>query len=97
MGIVQEIEFWPYYQIVYAQTRIHPRDALNSQGFWEVGRPHNSCHKPDNLDYSTVELGQNTQKNPGNLRRFTLTQTPVKEPQLILGWKTCKEYNKNAK
>ena len=26
MGIVQEIEFWLHYQVVYAQTRIRPRE-----------------------------------------------------------------------
>ena len=28
MGIVQEIEIWPYYQNVYAQTRIRPENEL---------------------------------------------------------------------
>ena len=34
LAIVREIEFWPYYQMVYAQTRIHPgkEDPLNSLG-----------------------------------------------------------------
>ena len=26
LGIVQEIDIWPYYQMVYAQTRTHPRE-----------------------------------------------------------------------
>ena len=32
LGIVQKIKIWPYYQMVYAQTRIHPKewDAYNS-------------------------------------------------------------------
>ena len=34
-------------------------------------RPHNSI----------VEIGQNTEKSPGNLRRLAVTQTPVNELQ----------------
>ena len=26
LGIVQEMEFWPYYQMVYVQARIHLRE-----------------------------------------------------------------------
>ena len=25
LGIMQEIKIWPYFQRVYAQTKIHPR------------------------------------------------------------------------
>ena len=25
LGIVQKIKIWPYYQMVYAQTRLYPR------------------------------------------------------------------------
>ena len=32
----------------------------------------------DHPNYSIVEIGQNTEKSPGNLRRLTVTQTPVK-------------------
>ena len=27
LGIVQEIEIWSYYQMVYAQTKIHPEEC----------------------------------------------------------------------
>ncbi len=37
---------------------------------------------------SIIENGQNTEKNPGNLRRLAVTQTPVKDHQLMLMWKT---------
>ena len=36
----------------------------------------------DHKNYSIVEIGQNTEKNPGDLRR--LTQTPVENHQLKL-------------
>ena len=35
-----------------------------------------------------VENGQNTEKSPGDLRRLAVTQTPVKDHQLMLMWKT---------
>ena len=35
--------------------------------------------------------GQNTEKSPGDLRRLAVTQTPVKNHQLTLIWKTLKE------
>ena len=31
----------------------------------------------NNPDDSIVEIGQNTEKSSGDLRRFTVTQTPV--------------------
>ena len=34
-------------------------------------------------NYSITEIGQNTEKNPGNLR-LALTQTPVENHQLTL-------------
>ena len=38
-----------------------------------------------------VEIGKNTEKNSGYLKRFAFIQTQVKGPQLTLEWKTCKE------
>ena len=34
--------------------------------------------------YSIVEIGQNTEKSPRDLRRLVVTQTPVKDHQLTL-------------
>ena len=44
----------------------------------------------DYLDYSILMIGKNTEKNPGNLRRLAITQTPVETHQLTLVWKTLK-------
>ena len=33
---------------------------------------------------STVKISQNTEKSPGDLRRLAVTQTPVKDHQLML-------------
>ena len=40
---------------------------------------------------SIIEDGQNIEKRPGDLRRPVVTQTPVKDHQLTLMWKTLKE------
>ena len=37
-----------------------------------------------------TENGQNAKKSPGDLRRLAVTQTPVKNYQLTLMWKTLK-------
>ena len=33
----------------------------------------------DHPNYNIIEKGQNTKKNPGNLRRLDVSQTPVKD------------------
>ena len=45
----------------------------------------------DHPNYSIIEVSQNTEKSPGDLRRLAITQTPVKDHQLMLVLKTCKE------
>ena len=42
-------------------------------------------------NHSIVEIGQNTEKSPEDLRRLAATQTPVENHQLTLTWKTLKE------
>ena len=41
--------------------------------------------------YGMIEIGQNTEKSPGDLRRLAVTQTPVKNHRLTLMWKILKE------
>ena len=50
---------------------------------WRTGRNYPN----DNI----AENGQNTEKNPGELRKLAVTQTPVKIHQLTLMWKTLKK------
>ena len=38
----------------------------------------------DHLNYSIVEIGQNTEKSLGDQRRLAVTQTPAKDYQLAL-------------
>ena len=52
-------------------------------GSWRKGR--------DYPNDSIAEDGQNTETNPGDLRRLAVTETPVKDHQLILMWKTLEE------
>ena len=42
----------------------------------------------DHLNNCIIEGGQNTEKSPGDLRRFAVTQSSVKDHQLTLMWKT---------
>ena len=45
----------------------------------------------DHPNYYINEIGQHSEKCLGELRRLALTQTPVKDHQLMLMWKTLKE------
>ena len=40
--------------------------------------------------YSIVEIGKNAEKSPGDLRRLSVTQTPVRNHWLMLVGKTQK-------
>ena len=51
---------------------------------WRTSGDHQNC--------SIVEFKQNTEKNPGDLKRLVVTQTSVKVLQLTVVWKTLKEY-----
>ena len=44
----------------------------------------------DSSNYSIGEIGQNSGKSRGDLRRLAVTLTPVKGHPMILGVKTCK-------
>ena len=46
----------------------------------------NGDHTNDNIG----KIDQNTEKNPGDLSRLDVTQTPVEDPQLALVLKTLK-------
>ena len=38
----------------------------------------------DHPNYYNIEIGQNTEKSPGDLRRLVVTRTSVKDHQLTL-------------
>ena len=45
----------------------------------------------DHLNYSIIEIDQNTEKSPGDLRRLAVTYNPARKHRLTLVWKTRKE------
>ena len=47
----------------------------------------------DHPNYYIIENGQNTEKSPGDLRRLAVTQSPGKDHQLTLMWKTLMSNN----
>ena len=59
----------------------------------EVVRIGNLKTNWDHLNYNIAEIGQNSEKNPGNLRIFVIA--PVKDHQLTLVRKTRQEHNNN--
>ena len=44
----------------------------------------------DHPDYNIINIGQNTEKSPGDLRRLAVSQTPMKNLQLMLVRKNLK-------
>ena len=59
----------------------------------ETRRAENRKTCRDHLNYRIIKISQNTEKSPGDLRRFAATQTRVKNYQLTLVWITRKKYN----
>ena len=53
-----------------------------------TGRLGNKRTSGDHPNYSIIEVGHNTKKSPGDLRRFAVTQIPVRNHQLTLVRKT---------
>ena len=64
--------------MVYAQPRIR-------LGNKSISREH--------PHYGIIKIGQNTEKSPVDLGRLAVAQTPVKNHQLTLVWKTLKGVN----
>ena len=55
-----------------------------------TGRIENNSTGGDHPNGSTDKIGQNTEKSTGDMRRLAVTQTPVKDHQLMLVRKTLK-------
>ena len=51
------------------------------------GRDENWRTNRNHPDYNIDEIGQNTEKSPGDLRSIVDTQTPLKDYQRTLVWK----------
>ena len=52
-----------------------------------IGGLRNNMTSGDHPNNCSIEIGQNTTKSPGDLRRIAVIQTPVKDNQLTLIWK----------
>ena len=50
----------------------------------ETGRVGNRRTCQDHLNYNIIKNNKNTGKSPGDMRRLALSQTPVKDHQLML-------------
>ena len=56
------------------------------------GRVGNQRTNRDHPNYNIIEIGQKTKKSPEDFRRLPNAQTPVKDHQLMLVWKTRKDW-----
>ena len=56
----------------------------------ETGRLGNKRINGDHPDNSISKISQNTEKSPGDTRKLAFAQTPVRNHQLTLVWKTLK-------
>ena len=59
----------------------------------ETRRFGNKRTSVDHPNYSIVEISQNTEKSPGDLKRLAVTQTPVKKPSVNTGVKNYQKRN----
>ena len=60
-----------------------------------TGRVGNQTTNKNHPDYCIVNISQNTEKCPDDLRRIALSWTPVKNHQLTPEWKNRKKYETN--
>ena len=78
---------WRWYQFVWCTRCSHQRIGTGTEG---IGNKRTSGDHPNN---SIIEIGQNTEKSPGDLRRLGINQTLVRNHRLMLVWKTLKGVN----
>ena len=55
----------------------------------ETERAGTSYTSRNRANNSIIKIDQNTEKSSGELKRLSVTLTPVKDHQLILVWKRC--------
>ena len=72
-----------------SDKKMRSRNIPQRIGKW-TGRFGNKKISGDHPDYSIIKISQNTEKSPGDLKRLAVTQTPVRNHQLTLVWKTLK-------
>ena len=89
--IVQNTEKSPWYLSRLAVTRTLVRNhrltlAWKTQ-MNEINIRDWKKTRGDHQNYNIAEISQNTERSPGDLRRFAVTPTPVESHQLTLVWK----------
>ena len=67
-------ESYDYTNCNWCSWYCHQRTATRTE---ELGKKGTGGDCPN---YSNVEIGQNTEKSPGDLRRLAVTQIPVEKP-----------------
>ena len=71
--------------------------ALGNQSHQTIGTGtgglENKRTSGDHPIYCIIEIGQNTEESPRDLRGLAVTQTPLRNHPLKLVWKTRKEIN----
>ena len=55
------------------------------KGTGRIGNKNSSGNHPND---NTVKISENTEKSPDDLRKLAVSETPVKNYQLMLVWKT---------
>ena len=78
-GHLYQTDVWKTHE-VYDNNNNRITKGTEGFGSWRTNGDH--------PNYSSIENVQNTEKSPGDLRRLYVTQTPVKDHQLMLMWKT---------
>ena len=58
--------------------------TLTKQLIQRLGGLENKRTSGDHPNYYIIEKGRNVEESPGDLKRFAVTQTPVKNHQLTL-------------
>ena len=61
----------------------HYNHKMIGKGTGGIGNKNTSVDHPN---YIIRKIGQNTEKSPGDLRRFAATHTTVEDIQLMLVW-----------
>ena len=63
-----------------------------TKGIRELGNKRTSRDHPD---YSIIKISQNTEKSPGDLRKFAVTQNSSEKPLVNAGVKNFQRSNNN--
>ena len=85
--------FWYEYAWVGVSVREFAVQCINENMFQSLNNNNYDNNNDNNwksgdkwrpIDHSIIKIGQNTEKSPGDLRRFAVSQTTVKSHQLTL-------------